>query len=88
MLTTESLLITFLWHFGKGTFGGLGELSNSSLTTKKPWFWQLSEQSKKGVNHRNPVDHIFIKFCCKGNFFGLGEHTNSLLATKSPAFGR
>ena len=47
-------------------FGGLGELSNSSLATEKLSFQQLTVLTQEHVNHRKPVDHVFYNFGKKG----------------------
>ena len=40
-------------------FGGLGELSNSSLTTENPSFWQQTVSAQDHVNHRKLIKHVF-----------------------------
>ena len=42
-------------------FGGLGEIFNSSLATKKPSFRQLTIRTQDYINHRKPMDFIFNK---------------------------
>ena len=55
------------------------------ISHRKASFRQLIVSAHDHVNHRNPVDHVFIKFCCKGTFGGLSECTNGSLPTKIPA---
>ena len=65
------------------TFGGLGELSNSSLTTKKLWFRQLNEGCLEDIDHRKRMKYVGEKV----SFGGLGESVGVSLATESLGFG-
>ena len=68
-------------------FDGLGELSNSSLATKKPSFQQLTVSTQDHINHRNPVDHVFYKILERElSMASLGELINSSLAIETPRF--
>ena len=62
----EYLVLSFTKKLKVFAFGGLSELSNSSLATKNPSFRQLMVLNQEHVNHRNPIDHIFNNFGEKG----------------------
>ena len=57
----EYLVFCFSINLEVLAFGGLGELSHSSLATKKPSFRQLTVLTQGHVNHQKPVDHVFNK---------------------------
>ena len=52
--------VMFFKKFENLAFGGLGELSNSSLATEKPDFQKLTVFTRDHVNHWKPIDHIFL----------------------------
>ena len=62
----EYLVLDFSKKLKVIAFGGLGELSYSSLATKNPSFRQLAVLNQEHVNHRKPVDHVFYNFGKKG----------------------
>ena len=77
----------FFKKFEIFSFRWLRRTFQQFISHQKASFRQLTVSTQDHVNHRKPIDRVFIKFCYKGNFGGLGEHTNGSLATESPAFG-
>ena len=78
--------VLFFKKFEGFNFRWLRQTFQQFISHRKASFRQLIVSSQDHVNHRNPVDHVFIKFCCKWNFGGLGECTNGSLATEIPTF--